>query len=420
MKIRVKQTTYEYIMSLKRPQFKRPKRPNILFRTLIYLLSLPDTIATNFKYTKHNIENFKNGPYLILMNHSSFIDLEIASRIFYPMPYCVVSTLDGFVGKEWLMHQIGCIPTQKFVTDLKLISDIMHTLHKEKTSVLMYPEAGYSFDGTATAIPKKMGSLVKKLKVPVLSVITDGAFLRQPLYNCLKKRRVNVNAKVSCILTSQEIADKPVEELDEIINNVFTFDNFKSQLDNKIKLDEPFRAKGLERILYRCSNCETEGEMIGQGTTLTCQHCGKTHELTEYGQLTALEGETRFSHIPDWFNWQRACVKKELYNGSYYLDCDVDIGVIVDTKALYMIGSGRLKHDENGFTLTGCDGKLNYHQPPTVSYGLNADYFWYEIGDIISIGNKERLYYCFPKNNTPVAKARLAHEELYKHKKLHN
>ena len=27
------------------------------------------------------------GPYLILMNHSSFIDLKIASRIFYPMPY---------------------------------------------------------------------------------------------------------------------------------------------------------------------------------------------------------------------------------------------------------------------------------------------------------------------------------------------
>ena len=48
------------------------------------------------------------------------------------------------------------------------------------------------------------------------------------------------------------------------------------------------------------------------------------------------------------------------------------------------------------------------------SYTLNSDYFWYEIGDVIGIGDAERLYYCFPKTATPVAKARLAAEELYK------
>ncbi len=419
MKIKVKKASYDYVMSLKRPQFGRPKRPNIIFRSLINLLSLPDTIATHFKYTKHNIENFKNGPYFILMNHSSFIDLKLASRIFYPMPYCIVSTLDGFVGKSWLMRQIGCIPTQKYVTDLKLITDILHTLHKKKTSVLMYPEAGYSFDGTATAIPNKLGHLLKKLKVPVLSVITDGAFLRQPLYNCLKLRKVDVSAQVSLILTPEQIAEKPAEELDEILQETFTFDNFKTQLDKKTIIDEPTRADGLERILYRCTECQTEGETVGKGTTLTCKHCGKTYELTELGQLKALDGKTAFSHIPDWFNWQRECVKKEISNGSYLLDCEVDIGVIADTKALYMIGSGRLCHNENGFTLTGCDGKLEYRQPPTASHGLNADYYWYEIGDVISIGNKDRLYYCFPKSKIPVAKARLAHEELYKLIKIH-
>ena len=34
---------------------------------------------------------------------------------------------------------------------------------------------------------------------------------------------------------------------------------------------------------------------------------------------------------------------------------------------------------------------------------------------MISIGDKDGLYYCFPKDKTiPVAKARLATEELYK------
>jgi hypothetical protein len=69
--------------------------------------------------------------------------------------------------------------------------------------------------------------------------------------------------------------------------------------------------------------------------------------------------------------------------------------------------------------LTGCDGKLNYTQKPLASYTLNADFYWYEIGDVISIGNQSELYYCFPKDQkTPVAKARLATEELYKIKKI--
>ena len=88
--------------------------------------------------------------------------------------------------------------------------------------------------------------------------------------------------------------------------------------------------------------------------------------------------------------------------------------MLVDYKALYMVGEGKLVHDLEGFTLTGCDGKLYYNQKPLNSYNLNADYYWYEIGDIISIGNQNGLYYCFPQGNHPVAKARLATEEMYK------
>ena len=67
---------------------------------------------------------------------------------------------------------------------------------------------------------------------------------------------------------------------------------------------------------------------------------------------------------------------------------------------------------------TGCDGKLDYAQSPVASHTLNGDYFWYEIGDMIGIGNRDVLYYCFPKNcGDVVAKTRLATEELYKMKK---
>lgn len=414
MKIKTKYVSYEYVENLKPLKRKPLPRPNFLFRTLIRLLSIFELTATKFTYTKQRMEEVGKEPCLILMNHSSFLDLKIASKIFFPKPYYIVSTMDGMIGKEWLMRRIGCIPTKKFTADVGLIRDMARALHEKKTSVLLYPEAGYSFDGRTTTLPTHLGDLIKKLGVPVVTIITDGAFLYQPLYNELRIRKTPVSARVECMLTKTETAEKSAEEINEMILQAFSFDNFRSQAEKGVKIEDPNRAAGLQRILYRCPACQTEGEMVGEGTTLTCKHCGKSYFMDEFGRMQAQNGETEFSHIPDWTAWERVCVKAELERGEYRMELDVDIGIVADHKAMYMVGEGKLVHDENGFLLDGCDGKLHYTQTPLASYGLNADFYWYEMGDVIGIGNSKRLYYCFPKQESLVTKARYATEELYK------
>ena len=413
MKINTRTMSYEEVLKLPRLQHKNPRKPSRLLATVVKLLSLPTIKKTNFSYTTERMELVGDKPCLILMNHSSFIDLKMASKIFKKIPYNIVSTTDALVGKEWLMRNIGCIPTQKFVHDLTLMSDIKYAFSK-KRSVLMFPEAGYSFDGTATPLPQGFARLIKYLGVPVVFVRSHGAFLHDPLYNNLQIRKVPVSAEVEEILTAEDIKTKSNEEIDKIISNCFTFDNFKEQQEQKIVVDEPFRADGLERILYKCPNCGAEGKTKGKGILLRCHNCEKTYLLDIYGNLKTPDKELEFSHIPDWYNWEREEVKKEILNGTYLLDEEVEIGMIVDYKKLYMIGKGRLIHDKNGFTLESSDGTLKYTQPPTLSYTLNADYFWYEIGDVISFGDKKALYYCFVKDGVSVAKARLATEEMFK------
>ena len=417
MKIKTKKRTYDQVMALPRPAHKKPLKPNGLLATVVRLASIPTLLKTHFTYTQERMELVKNQPCLILMNHSSFTDMKLAYAIFYPRRFGIVTTTDGFIGLGPLMRILGCIPTQKFVSDVTLIQDMEYLLKEKKSSVLMYPEASYSFDGTATSLPRKMGVLLKKLGVPVVTVITQGAFARDPLYNMLQKRKVKVSAHVNCLLTPEEIKEKSVRELDDMLDAAFSFDNFAWQQENHVEIAEPFRADGLNRILYRCASCGTEGKMEGKGIHLTCGHCGKKYELTTLGKLRALEGETEFDHVPDWYRWERQQVRQELENGTYRLDEEVEIGMMVDFKAIYMVGSGRLTHTAEGFKLTGCDGKLNYQQGPLACYGLYADYYWYEIGDVICIGNKDALYYCFPKGGDVVAKTRMAVEELYKLKK---
>lgn len=416
MKIKSIPMDYERVISLQKEKHKYPRRPSRLFHALIRILALPDLWTARFRATKIGMEKLKRRePCLILMNHSSFIDLKIASAVLFPRPFNIVSTSDAFVGKRWLMRAIGCIPTKKFIPDFTLVRDLLFALKKSKSSVLMFPEAGYSFDGTGIILPDSLGRCLKLLDVPVIMIRTDGAFARDPLYNNLQLRKVRVSAEVKYLLSPEEIREKSPGELNEILKKEFTFDAFRWQQENNIRIGEPFRADCLHRVLYKCPHCLAEGTMHGGGKDLVCRSCGKAYELTEYGYLKALEGETEFSHVPDWYRWQRECVKEELLAGTYRMEIPVEIRMLVNTKALYQVGSGTLVHSAEGFRLQGCDGELSYVQRPLASYSLNADFFWYELGDVISIGTLDTLYYCFPTDSTqPVSKARLATEELYK------
>jgi len=413
MKIKTVRKSYDEVMALAGGEHRKPRRPWLLLTSLIRVLSIPDLIATRFSYRVEG--EIPREPCLILMNHSAFLDLKIASKIFYPRRHCVVSTLDGMVGKRWLMERIGCIPTQKYVADLTLVKDMKYALKEKKVDVLMYPEAGYSFDGRASEMSPGLGGLVKLLGVPVITIITEGAFFRQPLYNGLRTRRVPVNATVKVLFDRDGIQNSSAEEIQEKICREFTFDNFAWQRENRIRIADRERGVGLERILYKCPACRAEGEMASRDHTVFCKTCGKTYELDEYGVLRATSGQTEFPHLPDWFDWERAEVRAEIERGDYLWETEVEIGMLVDHRALYMVGSGKLRHDENGFTLDGCDGKLHYEQKPQASHSLNADYFWYEIGDVVGIGNRDALYYCFPKSGS-VTRARLAAEELYRMK----
>jgi hypothetical protein len=131
--------SYREVLNKPAKKKKNPARPSFFFRTLIRVVSLPDLMATKFKYRTVGMEKLsKKEPCLILMNHSSFIDLKIANRILYPRKYNIVCTGDGFIGKNWLMRQIGCIPTKKFVTEVDLLHDMMYAVKRYNSSILMY------------------------------------------------------------------------------------------------------------------------------------------------------------------------------------------------------------------------------------------------------------------------------------------
>ncbi len=201
MKTVIKDLPYEQVLALKPEKSRKPLRPGIFWRTLMRVLSRGELKEADFRATYTGMERLgRKEPCLILMNHSCFTDLLIAQTVFADRPMNIVCTSDGFVGKRWLMRRLGCIPTHKFVTDFVLVRNMKYAIEKLRCSVLMYPEASYSFDGTATPLPDTLGKCLKLLGVPVVLVRTYGAFAHDPLYNNLQKRRVRIRVDVQYLL----------------------------------------------------------------------------------------------------------------------------------------------------------------------------------------------------------------------------
>ena len=159
MKIHSKDLPYDEVLKLPRLKHKNPMMPQQWLAAIARLACEPTLRKIGFSYTTERMELVGDQPCLILMNHSSFTDMKLAYGIFFPRKVGFVTSVDamsGILGK--FMRLLGCTPTHKFVADMSLFADIEYMLKKNKTSVIMYPEAGYSLDGCATTLPRGWAS----------------------------------------------------------------------------------------------------------------------------------------------------------------------------------------------------------------------------------------------------------------------
>ena len=248
---------------------KYPIRQPRYLTWLIQVLSKIMLIGKEHKVEKINIEGLK-PPYLLLSNHMSFVDFEMVSLGTYPHRVNNVVNIDGFYMRAWLLEWIGAICTRKFTTDLHLVKSIRKVL--ERGDVLcMYPEARYSPAGTTSYLPEALGMLVKKSKVPVVIALHHGNYLHSPFWNFRKKRKVPLYTTFTKLWDPEDLENMSVEEINAGLKEALTYDEYKYQKDNGILITEPYRAEGLNKILYQCPNCKTEHKMSSSGAEIFCE-----------------------------------------------------------------------------------------------------------------------------------------------------
>ena len=395
---------------------KKPITPCFLMSLAKWIISWPDLKKRGAVLTKTNMEGIEDKPYLMLVTHSSMVDFNLMLKATHPHKVNNVMTLEGFnTYTEPLMRSLGVLGTRKFITDIHLIKNMKYCVDKLKNPFVLFPEARYSLDGCTSYLPPSLGKMVRLLGVPVVVLKIHGNFVTCPQWNKINKKTF-VEAEMKQIITAEETKTLSVAEMNRRIADNFRYDDFAWQKEKKIKIDHPQRAKGLHALLYKCPHCKEESQTDSEGAKLWCNACKKTWEMDEYGELYAVEGETEFSHIPDWSNWERECVREEIENGTYYFEDDVRVETLPGSWKFYKQGMGKLIQTPEE-TRVEC----NYYGEPYVLKrsaksleSMHIEYDYLGRGDCVDISIPDDSFWCYLTKRNAITKLSFATEEMHK------
>ena len=396
---------------------KPPVRTKWYLRPLTYILSAPDVFKHRTKITKTRTEGLK-PPYLMLCNHNSFLDFKVLTKAIFPSRANYVVAIDGFIGREKLLRNVGCICKRKFTNDIVLVKQLKQVL-KNRDIAVVYPEARYSLCGTTAVLPESLGKLCKVMKVPVVTFICHGNHVTSPFWNLHDRGIKPTEAEMTLLFTPEELAGMSVEEINKKLVEAFQYDDYRWQKERGLRTKYKKRAEGLQKVLYQCPACKTEFRMETEGTKLRCKACGKTWVLSELNELTAEDGQTEFSHIPDWYEWERSNVRAEVEAGTYTSgELDVHVDSLPNAKGYVRLGNGKMVHDEKGFRVWGTDDQgmaFSMEIPAATQYSVHIEYEYLgKYGDCVDLNTLQDTWYVYPHGNDfAVTKMALATEELY-------
>ncbi|MBQ8295839.1 MAG: hypothetical protein IJX87_05345 [Clostridia bacterium] len=359
------------------------------------------------------------GPYLILSTHASFMDFAQLATGLMPRTTGWVMSVEEFRRGDWLMYGVGGIPKRKFTHGISTAKQTLYYLKKLKHSVALYPEARFEFAGVNEKLDGALGKFCKHAKVPVVMCKAYGNFINSPQWSKHPYRKIRQEAHVYQLLTVEELEKMTAEEVQAKIEQAFEKDEYKWQVEKGYHTKCKKRADGLYRILYKCPACQAEFKTKSEGIHLWCEACGAKWEMDTLSRLKGVNTDKGFSHIPDWYRWEREEVRKEVQAGTYHFEDDVRVEEYYSTKVGFInVGDAHVTHDENGFTFTGTvDGKpFALNKPVSSMYSVHVEYDFLNRVDSFDIATDETSYFMFLKTAPNyLTKMHFAQEELYDH-----
>lgn len=365
----------------------------------------------NVNVTRENLDSI-HSPCVVLSNHCSKQDWIFVGEIMMPKLLNVVITHYYYSDPKLrlLLRRAGAIPKDQFSPDVAAIKSMLSVASKGG-NIMLFPEGRTTPSGETETFERAAIKLLRHLKMPVVGMHMDGAYLTMPKWNDTP-REGRIDIRVFPLFTVEELDSLTDDEAFEKMCRELYTDEYKWQKKNRVRFKGADNAEGLENILFMCPKCGAEMTTETEGDTISCSKCGNGARLNEYYDFLPLDDECVIpENISEWYKWQVAEQnRKARENEDIFMTDRVILRQPTEHRSLHDVGEGVARLDRTGFHYKGtCSGEeITLDMPltmlPAVAFSPGRTFELYYRGK----------FYCFvPENSQSPQKWSMLAEELH-------
>jgi len=344
----------------------------------------PKNVHFNYQFDIQKL----NPPFIVLSSHPSRLDY--VYLVFSMLPFKMNIIINRWYFQSRLFYpvlkSIGGIPKKLFTAELNPMKNIMDVINK-KGIIGIFPEGINTIYGAGNPVIPSIAGLIKKIKVPVVSVTINGAFLTMPKWNYKSKHSGRIEVNVDLLFSPEQIEAKTAGELLSDINKKLAYDDYVWAREKRIVYKAENRTKGLNHLLYICPNCMSQFKLTAEDNKIWCTECGNGAFLDNSFQLNKIkETDILPSDIKDWFKIQENILFDEVSRDDFEI-CEKCTVKTFNKKGykLHTRYKGTVIINKNGLKFSGKDIKskeeINLYcrrtKLPMISNTLNYSFDFY-------------------------------------------
>ena len=316
------------------------KRHKFYYKLLVPLTTL--FCRAKFGYTYEKAKDLPEN-YIVLSNHLTDYDMLFVGASFSRQMY--------FVGSEHIARwkflykliQYAFAPIMRYKGSVAS-STVLEILRKVKKgeNVCIFAEGVRSWDGRSSPILPSTGKMVKKAGCGLVTYKIVGGYFASPMWSSSNTRRGYVHGAPVNVYTAEQLKAMSVDEINEAIRHDLWEDAYARQLADP----KPYRGKRLaenmETLLFLCPECGRVETMHSRDDTVTCEACGYSFRLDEYGMLS----DERFPTVQALSDWQKEQVALHVEQGIAYTTDFAEL-ITVENHIETPVTTGPLSMDGN-------------------------------------------------------------------------
>ncbi len=268
-------------------------------RRLRKLLWLPVWLLTHLRYPV-KIEKAPDGRQaLILFNHQTALDQFLVALAFSQPVYFVASEDLFSIGPlaKAMEYAVAPIPIKKQATDIRAVKTCLRAA-KEGGTLAIAPEGNRTYGGRPCFMNPAIGSLAKKLGLPVLLFRIEGGYGVHPRWSD-GVRRGPMRAFISERIEPEELKTLKPAELCERIRKGLDVD--ETRIPGRYRGRN--KAEFIERMLYVCPKCGP-ARFESRGDAVRCLSCGLEVRYEEDKTLACADPAFPYRFAADWYAGQ--------------------------------------------------------------------------------------------------------------------